>query len=380
MFSAYIAVVNGVEHATFTNVSIAVRLQTANVAFDLLDTIPEQVGSNGAPISVTKTLEPADTMDMIVKHPLSELGTHTMRVSISYMDTRTNETKSVRKFYRFNVLSALRIESQCLSADDGQFMVQCKVSNATKNALFVTDLVLDGANYEKYDVRKLSSGQRGSNGSSSSSGSGSVQSESRNDSDGGVDSEDINITQPFLTPNETYAEAFILTPKDGNVNNNNNNNNNGKRGAIGRVIAKWTSSMGESGYVRGEDLLPVHEGTANESNPNKALDVEVKCLLCPGTVAVAESFCVKFSIINKESLPINLQLQSRAAMEDPTGLLVTGLSFRNLGLLESNKKIEVALDVVSLGTGIHELRSIVLLDLMSARELHLERLMKVFVE
>ena len=71
---------NGVENITFHNVTISVRLQTANVAFDLLDTLPENPNS----VPQAKPLHPGDSLDMIVKHPLSELGTHTMRVSISY--------------------------------------------------------------------------------------------------------------------------------------------------------------------------------------------------------------------------------------------------------------------------------------------------------
>ena len=139
--------------------------------------------------------------------------------------------------------------------------------------------------------------------------------------------------------------------------------------------------MGENGYVRGVDMVPIMEGTSADMSPQrKTLDVAIKCVSCPGTVLIAKVFCIKISISNKETLPVNLQLQSRAALEDPCGLLLTGLSFRNLGLLESNKSIEVDLEVLSLGTGIHELRSIVLLDLMSGREFHLENLVKVYVE
>ena len=129
-------------------------------------------------------------------------------------------------------------------------------------------------------------------------------------------------------------------------------------------------------------MIPIIENTSaapdmpSSSPQKKKLDVIVKCTSCPGTVSIAKTFPVKISIMNTETLPINLQLQSRAALEDPCGLLLTGLSFRNLGLLESNKNIEIELDVVSLGTGIHELRSIVLLDLMSGRELHLDNLVK----
>ena len=391
VFSAYIAVVNGVEHTTFSNVSIAVRLQTANMAFDLLDTLPEHVNSDGTPALAVKKLEPTDTMDMIVKHPLSELGTHTMRVSISYFDTRVNETKSVRKFYRFNVLSALRVESKCLGID-GNYMVQCKVSNVTKNSLFVTDLTLDGADHDKFDIKKLSS-EKNVNSGKNDSRKGNDNSNNSCELD---ENDDIDITQPFLTPNDTYAEAFILIPKErskgasgvqGTSSSSSSSSSGGvdsdesKIVSIGAIMARWSSSMGESGYVRGNNIVPIVEDPkADMTLRKKQLDIVVKCISCPGTVTIAKTFCVTLSIANKETLPVNLQLQSRAALEDPSGLLLTGLSFRNLGLLESNKCIEVTLDVVSLGTGIHELRSVVLLDLMSARELHLENLVKVFVE
>jgi hypothetical protein len=127
--------VNGVEEASFTNLTISVKLQTANTAYDLFDMRPglEDVSSQ------LRTLNPADAADIIVAHELIEVGTHTMRVSISYTDARTNEPKTLRKFYRFNVASALNVDTRCKLLGNNLF-VQCCIKNATKTALYITDV------------------------------------------------------------------------------------------------------------------------------------------------------------------------------------------------------------------------------------------------
>ena len=133
MFSAYVAVVNGIQSTIFSNVTIEIRLQTSNAAYDLNDERP--------PTSeVKRTLNPGESVDVIVKHPLNELGTHTMRVSVQYFDNRLNEPKTLRKFYRFNVLNALNIKSKCVKMK-GKFMVQCLVSNATKAPVYLKEVL-----------------------------------------------------------------------------------------------------------------------------------------------------------------------------------------------------------------------------------------------
>ena len=50
-------------------------------------------------------LAPGGAVDMIVEKRLEECGTHTLRVSVAYGAAAGGEPKSLRKFYRFNVLS-----------------------------------------------------------------------------------------------------------------------------------------------------------------------------------------------------------------------------------------------------------------------------------
>lgn len=129
VFAAYISVVNGVD--TSYTVSLSARLQTLNATHDLFDSRAVAADSSGA-----KTLKTHESVDMVVQHPLSELGTHTLRVLVSYTDTATNESKTLRKFYRFNVLNPLKILGTCYNLGE-KLMVQSQVVNMTKSPIYV---------------------------------------------------------------------------------------------------------------------------------------------------------------------------------------------------------------------------------------------------
>lgn len=143
-FSAYIAVVNGFTQVPFYQVTLAVRLQTSTTVIDLADT-RSQIDMAGTVSS--KTLSCNDTFDMIVAQTLNELGIHTLRVSVQYLLTPTSEVKTLRKFYRFNVLQPLVITSSYVELN-GKPMVQCEVTNATKSPIYI-DEVLTNFRYLK---------------------------------------------------------------------------------------------------------------------------------------------------------------------------------------------------------------------------------------
>jgi len=136
-FSAYIAVVNGYTDIPFHHVSLAVRLQSSTTVIDLADTRPDPNTSPGAMPS--RTLSVNDSFDVVVQQTLTELGIHTLRVSVQYMLTPHSEPKTLRKFYRFNVLQPLVIQSSCVEVN-GMPMVQCEVTNATKSAIYIDEL------------------------------------------------------------------------------------------------------------------------------------------------------------------------------------------------------------------------------------------------
>jgi trafficking protein particle complex subunit 13 len=134
-FSAYISVINGVPDLPYQNVTLSARLQTVNATHDLFDSRAVQ----GIDSSRADVLNTSECLDMVVQHTLSELGTHTLRVTVYYTDSRTREPKTLRKFYRFNVLNPLTILVASYDLTD-RFMIQCQVTNVTKVLIHIQDV------------------------------------------------------------------------------------------------------------------------------------------------------------------------------------------------------------------------------------------------
>ena len=106
--------------------------------FDSADQPMQKSNSNTNP--QLKVMNTNDKLDMIVQHPLDELGAYTLRVSVNYfLSNSSSEPKTLRKLYRFFVLQPLNIESHFLEVN-GRFMVQCKVTNITKSPMFIEEV------------------------------------------------------------------------------------------------------------------------------------------------------------------------------------------------------------------------------------------------
>lgn len=120
--------------------SLAVRLQTSSNVIDLFDSSNNTQNSTNKSVNPQiKILDANDTLDMIVSQVLNELGTHTLRVSVSYQVLSGSEPKTLRKFYRFNVLQPLSISSYFMIINNKPF-VQCLVSNLTKSPVYMEEV------------------------------------------------------------------------------------------------------------------------------------------------------------------------------------------------------------------------------------------------
>lgn len=139
-FTAYVAIVNGFPQVPFHNVSLSVRLQTETTVVELQDTRPtNQILNHQHKTSVFPILNHNDSCDVLIQHVLNELGTHTLRVSVQYSLFPGGEIKSMRKFYRFNVLLPLVLLSSFREIDHKP-MVQCQITNSTKSPVFIEEV------------------------------------------------------------------------------------------------------------------------------------------------------------------------------------------------------------------------------------------------
>lgn len=133
-FAAYISIVNGFANIPFYNVNLSIRLQTASSVLDLSDSRPSP-----SPSSLSNILGFNESNEVVVQHLLTELGTHTLRVSVQYSLAYNAEIKTLRKFYRFNVLNPLMVLSSFMEINQLP-MVQCQVTNSTKSPIFIEEV------------------------------------------------------------------------------------------------------------------------------------------------------------------------------------------------------------------------------------------------
>ena len=119
MFSAYVVALNDNYIETLHDVSMAVRLQTTNTSYELAK---PQV-SPGKSHNTIASLTIDNQIGIVVRHPVTEVGAHTLRVALQFKDPSTQEVKNIRKFYRFDVLNPLIIETNCYSAG-GQYILE----------------------------------------------------------------------------------------------------------------------------------------------------------------------------------------------------------------------------------------------------------------
>ena len=188
-----------------------------------------------------------------------------------------------------------------------------------------------------------------------------------------------------LGPDEKYAESFAISKSL---------QFNGSSSHIGVVQVKWSASMGEHGYIRGEEIsVPLSStqiGIISTSSPSgkgqqkqnsspetpivsdqKAV-LSVFCVECPETAVSGQDFQVKLRVYNNGISPLNLQLRCSNAcknLDGDVGVLIVGATIWNLGVLKPKQFADTFISVVPLTHGLHEIRGINIIDLISKKEL-----------
>eukprot|EP01038_Epipyxis_sp_PR26KG_P012552 gene12552-16832_t len=396
-FSAYIAVVNGYPRVSFYQVSLAIRLQTASTVYDLYDI---RIAPN-TPIAVhqTKVLNCNETSDIIVQQYLNELGTHTLRVTVQYLTSPTSEPKTLRKFYRFNVLQPLILMSTFMEINDKP-MVQCQVTNSTKSPIYIEELNFIPLNENSKFIALKDPITTYTPSFSKNDENNPALIDYKNNST--IMKYCENDSLLLLQADESYAFAFMFTMFDGII---------GK--SIGHPEIVWCTTMGEFSVFKGEDTVMKsapssannNQNVSNRPNMNNSINnfdymsnkLRVQCISCPSTAMIGEEVIIILRINNQSNLNINTQLQCRNHLDIASnisndvdnnnlskssfvnGLCVTGVTYVNLGVIESGGCVETTITVYALSSGLHELSSIYAVDITTGIEYANPSLCKILV-
>jgi hypothetical protein len=336
-FSAYVSVVNGAAGTTFSPVQLSVKLKTSSSSVDLPDVKP----TAGKVSGYASNLKTAEFTDVVVEHVLSTAGTHSLRVMVEYSDPVTNEPRVLVKNYKFNVLNPLLVSSTALDLGN-KYVVQSQITNCTRSLIHIEEVSL--LSHRDLTVIKAPV-------------------------DGDVNNASRFDYFPSLGPDEKYAEGFILEKPVGFMSSN-----------LGMIEVKWSTAMGEHGFVRGEELVaptatPALGATADATSSSRRKSstsgqppmVSFHCLSCPNTAISGKEFEIKFRIFNDNyTSPANIDLRCSNPCnsgEGSMGLLIIGKTSWKIGVLPPRDFVDISVHVVAMSSGLHEFGGVYVTDL-----------------
>lgn len=354
-FTAYISVLNHLPNRTLTDVELSVKLQSPGTKSDLKDKRLERGGGHPPP-NPAPFLASGEHIDMVVEQSLTELGVHTLRVSVTYRHVgapMTQEPKSLRKFYRFNVHNPINMSMTCLLAG-GCPLVEMAVRNTTQ-----MDLLLESYEFIPEADSGLSGELLGGGSMVAQTGSpGPLYSgsgmHSSDNAGWGLESSIL------LSPDDIHQFVYRVEAKGGL-----------SRGShtLGRIELCWRTTFGESGSVLSAPIICSVLGGSG---------VEVKIEGVSGSARVGELEHCMAVITNMTDRPLQLQLQF--PMEDMVGVHIHGRSVRNLGEVGPGKEHRCPIDLLPLVAGLHELKGCVVMDMMTAQAYPQGKLCDILVE
>ena len=397
-FSAYLGVLNSSPEFQVRGLTVSSQLQTPSRRIQLpsrLDNTPCDINPNGG-------------VDAIVARRLEEVGPHILRVEVGYI---SNGSKSLRKFYRFNVTVPLNISETVIRTGDANCLVAVSVENVMERqgtgggAVTIGDVVFEATKGLVAEQITLDNTQSSS---------------SDNNNDGQVSAVQLYDSCGRLEPGECQRYLFSVRAESEAAS---------LRGIacgddLGQAILTYQKAMGETGKVYSS--VVVCPPTAYESNPSSSaslgggdaattttttissskhskfvvhrsgLSVDVAAASAqrsmsgqrnndgsldenlpvtvepiaepPSTMKLGVPEKVSLLIVNHSSKAMNLQLQMR--LSEMTGVVVCGPSFISLGgLPPSGGSCTIDVRLVALVAGLFSVKGCYIVDLSSGMEL-----------
>ncbi|KAL7536614.1 hypothetical protein ACHAXR_007295 [Thalassiosira sp. AJA248-18] len=386
-FSAYLGVLNASVGMSVRGLTVSSQLQTPSRRIVL----PSRLDNTPCDI------DPSGGVDAIVSRRLEEVGPHILRVEVGYISMGS---KSLRKFYRFNVTMPLNITETVTRSGDADCLVSITVENAMEKqgagggAVTISSVGFEATNglvAEQITLEEKHHDERGGVSavelydSCGRLESGechqylfSVKAESEAAALRGIACGD-DLGQAVLTYQKAMGEmgkvysAVVVCPPTSYMSQAGSSDNvaNSKfvvhRSGLSVDVAAASAQRSMSGQRN------------NEGSLDERLPVTVEPIDPPSTMKLSVPKTVSLLIVNHSSQTMNLQLQMR--LSDMTGVVVCGPSFISLGgVPPSGGSCTTDVRLVALVAGLFSVQGCYIVDLSSGMELCQSNLFDVFIE
>ncbi|CAM9778963.1 unnamed protein product [Chrysoparadoxa australica] len=362
LFTAYISVLNTglAPPKKLVNVHVTAKLQSPTGSVDLRDHRMER-GAQAPGVNPRPTLETGGNVDLIVEKRLQELGTHTLRVAVTYKDKgmpEGSEVCTLRKLYRFDVLNPVNLAMTCIPSL-GVPLVEVKVKNTAQ-----MDLLLESYEFLPEADSCISASLIGDRHMVE------PRPLSPTPEAGCVNTLDAFDRHVLLKADESYQFVYRVK-KEGEEKNTQWQRSRGSRESVtlGRVELTWRTTMGESGSILSAPVI-------YELPVKREVGVVLEGL--KGRMTIGKVVNCEAVVTNATVRPLFLQLQFRT--ENMVGVYIHGHSFQNLGELGPGQVVRCPIQLMALVAGLHQVKGCVVLDMKTAQEFLQGNLCDVHVE
>jgi hypothetical protein len=401
-FTAYLGILNSNNDETNNNTTsirrlcVSALLQTPSQRWLL----PSALDPGGMDVP------PHGGADAIVSHEIVEAGQHILRVEVTYADG--SNTRTFRKFYRFNVTNPLTIKESVVRSGDATCYVSVAVSYASEPSVATTaDSIL--VRDVQFDVVPGFVATRIGSGTATTKVA--TEQETMNAVDlldeAGVLSKGSCFRYLFQIQASSH-DAILRGIAAGDL--------------LGKAVITWSKTMGEMGRVSSQPILcpqnkPDLPGvfgltplTSNFVMYNSGLSVDAAAAAAaeqssdqrtqfgatndltrllpvtiepidpPARMQLHQAKSVQFLVVNHALQSMNVQVQFRLPQMS-LGLAVCGPSFINIGEIPPNGgSTVVTVKYLPLEAGMLRAQGCCIVDLITNQEIPQPALFHTFVE
>eukprot|EP00040_Diaphanoeca_grandis_P026081 m.145461 g.145461 ORF g.145461 m.145461 type:complete len:443 (+) comp30442_c0_seq2:1025-2353(+) len=324
VFCSYLSLHNDSTEGA-TDVSVVAELQTGN---DKVMVTTEQPQSS---------LGPNESLDVVIKHEVNELGTHLLVCTVQYKNA-ASEPLTFRKYFRFQVYKPLDIKTMVYNIDNDVYL-EAQIQNITQAPMHIQKVnIVTSTIFKTKNLNILP-----------------VQS-----NDGG--DETVGETTTFdsikyLNPQDVRQYLYSLSAKDPTFAAQALSAT-----SIGNLEIVWRTNLGELGRLQ-TNKLP--RTPPKDQQPLLPVSIDINVVSAPSDVVFGEGFDVFCRAVNTSDNTMDLTIK---VQQEKTGnVVLAGVTNRPLGSLAPGASVDVHLDLIALSTGLQSFRGVGLYDKHSKR-------------
>ncbi|EWM26215.1 Protein of unknown function DUF974 [Nannochloropsis gaditana] len=396
-----------------------VATRQADLVGDAPPPVPDQWGGLGVRRDRPLELRPGENLDVVVEHVLQELDWHYLAINLELAPTSNTGTRTggeaprvMMKRFKFKVSNPVALTTTQRVLPSGQVLVQAQIKNITERHtnLFLEDVTFLAADRLHSEAVGLAPNGRSALGAMEQWGDRSPEatlpSEER-------ESDPLDCVAAFdrhvyLQPEDVAQFLYRLSyraedtrgppDQDGMQASSPVARTTLSTGTpLGQLRVSWRTTLGESGTLL-SPLVECSSAVASTappvelrlSRPLRALrregdsetssvdvkpakdDQEGAAVLVQGQVYAAH--CTLYNNTDKD-----IWLQVQFHLDAMQGVYITGKSFQNAGQVRSHGTQNLLFHFLPLMAGLHDVKGITILDMVTAQEYHQDRLCQVMV-